>query len=54
MGDTPVGDLRVPIGAREIVLKHPELGEQHVVANVTVGTPAEVTIDFKRPKSPNE
>jgi len=54
VGDTPLGDLPVAIGAREIVLKHPELGEQHVIANVTVGTPAEVTIDFKRPKSPDE
>ena len=48
MGQTPVGDLRVPIGVREIVLKHPELGEQRAMANVTVGAPVEVTIEFKR------
>jgi len=53
MGQTPVGDLRVPIGVREIVLKHPELGEQRTMANVTVGAPAEVTIEFRRPKSPD-
>ena len=47
-GQTPLGDLRVPIGARDIVVSHPEFGEQHTVANVTIGSRAEVTIDFRR------
>jgi hypothetical protein len=51
VGQTPLGDLRVPVGARDIVVRHPDLGEQHTVANVTIGARAEVTIDFRRPKS---
>jgi len=54
VGTTPLGDLRVPVGARDIVVRHPELGEQHTVANVTIGARAEVTIEFRRPKTPND
>jgi hypothetical protein len=47
-GETPLGDLRVPVGTREIVIKHPLLGEQRVTATVTRSAPAEVNVDFSR------
>ena len=34
-GETPLRELRLPIGSHEIVLRHPQLGEQRV--SVTVG-----------------
>jgi hypothetical protein len=48
MGETPLGDLHVPIGTREIVVRHPTLGEQRFVTNVTASTPAEVVVDFSK------
>jgi hypothetical protein len=52
VGVTPLNDLRVAIGARDIVVRHPELGEQHTIANVTIGSRAEVVVDFKRQRRP--
>jgi hypothetical protein len=46
VGVTPLGDLHVAIGSREIVCKHPQLGQQRVVTDVTRSAPVEVNIDF--------
>ena len=46
VGATPLGDLRVPIGARELVFRHPQFGERRVETTVTVSTPIELTVDF--------
>jgi len=47
-GDTPIRELRLPIGAHEIVLRHPQLGEQRVSVTVGASAPTEVTVDFTR------
>jgi hypothetical protein len=47
-GDTPIRELRLPIGAHEIVLRHPQLGEQRVSVTVGASAPTEVTIDFTK------
>ena len=39
IGETPIGNVSVPIGPHEIVFRHPELGEQVVRATVTVARP---------------
>ena len=48
MGETPLGDLRVQVGTREVIAKHPRFGSQRVVTSVSLSAPAEVTIDFTR------
>lgn len=46
VGEAPLADLRVAIGARDILVKHPQLGEQRVMATVTLTAPAEVKVDL--------
>ena len=46
VGDAPIGDQTVTVGTREILVKHPQLGEKKVTATVTSSTPAEVKIEF--------
>jgi PEGA domain len=46
-GETPMDDLHVPVGTREIVIKHPQLGEQRVTVTVTRSTPADVNADLR-------
>ena len=49
VGDAPLGTQRVTIGIREILVKHPQLGEKKATATVTSSTPAEVRIEFNNP-----
>ena len=37
VGETPIGNLSVPIGPHEIVFRHPELGEKKQAVSVTTG-----------------
>ena len=48
LGETPLANVSIPLGAREIVFKHPQFGERKVIANVVAGTPAAVAIDFSK------
>jgi serine/threonine-protein kinase len=36
VGQTPIGNLSLPIGSHEIVYSHPQLGEQRQTVTVTV------------------
>lgn len=47
VGETPLGNLRVPIGVREFVFRHPELGEKRKSAIITLKEPAKVSIDMR-------
>lgn len=47
-GETPIGRLAVPIGVHEIVLRHPELGEQRRSITVTQGEVTRVGVDLRR------
>jgi CheY-like chemotaxis protein len=40
------GELRVPIGVHEIVVKHPQLGTRKATVNVTLQSTVEVKVDF--------
>lgn len=46
-GDTPIGNLAVPIGEHEIVLRHPALGEQRRTVVVGARTPARVGVEWQ-------
>jgi hypothetical protein len=48
VGVTPLGDLHVAIGSREIVCKHPQLGQQRIVTDVKRSVPVEVNVDFSK------
>ena len=47
-GDTPIRELRLPIGSHEIVLRHPQLGEQRVSVTVGASAPTDVNVDFTK------
>jgi hypothetical protein len=47
IGETPIGNLSVPIGAHELVFRHPQLGEKRHAVSVTAGAPVRVSIDMK-------
>ena len=44
MGVTPLGELSVEVGTREILFQHPELGQRRVTVTVGVGAPARVNM----------
>jgi hypothetical protein len=47
VGETPIGNLAVPIGPHEIVFKHPQFGEKRHAVSVTAGAPVRVSVDMK-------
>jgi serine/threonine protein kinase len=47
VGDTPIGNLAVPIGPHEIIFRHPELGEKKQAVSVTAGTPLRLSVSMK-------
>jgi hypothetical protein len=49
VGETPIGNVQVPIGTREIVFRHPELGERRTRVLVTMKQPARVSVDLRKP-----
>lgn len=51
LGETPIGNLHVRLGAHEIILRHPELGERKQTVTVTMNAPARVSVDMRKPGS---
>ena len=48
IGQTPLANLDVPIGAHEVIWRHPQLGERRETVVVTAQTPARVGKDLNR------
>jgi hypothetical protein len=48
VGDTPLGNLAVPIGPHEIVFRHPQLGEQRHAVTVTLTSPTRLSVDLRK------
>jgi hypothetical protein len=48
VGETPIGNLSVPIGPHEIVFRHPELGERRHAVSVTVGIPVRISVEMRK------
>jgi serine/threonine protein kinase len=48
IGETPIGNVPVPIGPHEVRFRHPELGEQVVRSTVTLGSPARLSVDLRK------
>jgi hypothetical protein len=47
VGETPIGNVQVPIGLHQIVLRHPQLGERSISVTVTTRETAKVGIDLR-------
>jgi serine/threonine protein kinase len=48
VGETPIGNLPVPIGPHEIVFRNPQLGERRHAATVTLNGPTRVSVDLRK------
>jgi hypothetical protein len=48
IGDTPIGNLQTAIGARELVFRHPDLGERRTTVMVTLKEPARISMDLRK------
>ena len=47
VGETPIGNLPIRIGAHEVVFKHPEFGEQRHAVSVSLAGPARLSVNMK-------
>ena len=48
VGETPLANLSLPLGSRDIVFRNPKFGERKVTATITAGAPATISIDFSK------
>jgi serine/threonine protein kinase len=47
VGETPIGNLSIPIGPHEIVFRHPQFGEKRHAVSVTLNGATRVSVDMK-------
>ena len=47
IGETPIGNLSLPVGSHDVLFRHPELGERHHTAVVTLAQPTRLSVDFR-------
>jgi hypothetical protein len=48
IGETPIGNVAVPIGPHEVIFRHPELGEQVVRTTVSLKAPSRLSVDMRK------
>jgi hypothetical protein len=48
LGETPLANVSIPLGTRDVVFRHPQFGERRVTVTITGGAPAQVSIDFSK------
>jgi len=48
IGETPLGNVSMPIGPHEITFRHPDLGEQKQGGTITLKAPARVSADLRK------
>jgi hypothetical protein len=49
VGDTPIGNLSLAIGTHDVVLRNPDLGEQHHTVTVTLKEVVRLSVDLRKP-----
>jgi serine/threonine protein kinase len=47
-GETPIGNVSLSIGPHDVVFRHPEFGERHVTAVVTLKGQARASVDMRQ------
>jgi hypothetical protein len=48
VGQTPLGNLSLPIGRHDVVFRHPDLGERSEAVTVTLLQPARLGVDLRK------
>jgi len=48
VGETPLANLQIPLGTREVVFKHPQLGERRVTTTIRANAPVAVSVDMNK------
>jgi hypothetical protein len=48
IGETPMGNVSLPIGPHEVVFRHPQFGEKRQAIAVTASAPVRVSIDMRK------
>jgi hypothetical protein len=48
IGETPIGNLSLPIGNHDLMVRHPQLGERRRTVAVSANTPARIGIDLRQ------
>jgi hypothetical protein len=48
VGQTPLGNVQLPIGPHQVVFRHPELGEQTRSIVVGAGSATRISVDFRK------
>ncbi len=48
IGETPIGNLQTAIGSRELVFRHPDLGERKTTVTVTLKDAARISMDLRK------
>lgn len=48
VGQTPIANLSLPIGRREVVFRHPQLGERRQTIVVGLGAPARIGVELDK------
>jgi len=48
IGETPIANVSIALGVREIVFRNPQFGERKLVTTITGGTPAALSVDFTK------
>jgi hypothetical protein len=47
VGETPIGNLSVPIGPHEVVFKNPQLGEKRHAISVSLAAPVRLSVEMR-------
>jgi len=47
VGETPIGNLSLPVGTHDVLFRHPDLGERHHTAVVTLTQPTRLSVDLR-------
>jgi hypothetical protein len=48
VGETPIGNVSLPIGNHDVLFRHPDLGEQRHTVTVTLNGPARLSVDMRK------
>ena len=49
VGDTPIANLQLPLGVREVTFRHPQFGERRATVTVKGNAAAAISIDMSKP-----
>jgi hypothetical protein len=47
VGETPIGNLAIPIGPHEVLFRHPQYGERKQAVSVTTNAPVRLSVEMK-------